>query len=1284
MRIFILLLWFILALPLAALAQNDQRDALTAFLEDNLSSDDRKVTVTGFRGAFSSRAEIDKLTIADSEGVWITVSGIVLDWSRAALFGGVIDISELTATEVNIARAPVSTAKPTAPEATGFALPDLPVSVSIKKLEAARIVLGESLLGQKVEGSISAAITLEGGSGRISLQATRSGGGPAGHVTLVAGYSNATRQTEIDLDAGEAAGGVAVTLLKVPGAPDSVLKIKGAGPVDDFTTRVLLATGGETRLEGDITLQTGKDDALTFSTDLAGDLAPLFLPEYAEFFGPDVRFRAKGLRQQQGQFELSALTLDTRALVLDGSVAIAADGIPQRVSLTGRLGLPDGTPVLLPLSGGVETRVANADLRLNFDASQGDGWRGALTLTGLDRPEMQLSRAVLSGSGKISRSGSQAGGGAIVDATLEFEAKGLTPRDVSLAAALGADLARGADLTGSGVLTWQQAGGGVQISGLKLNGAGYGLALTGSIGDLAQGFPVEGKVEARYDSLAQLSGLAGRALSGGAQIAATGGGTLLGGAFDAEAEISGQSIAIGQPELDALLQGPSSISLSARRDAGGTVLRRLTLTARQLRATVSGKLASDGSDLKADLRFADLAVLGPGYQGALQAEAAFSGTPLAGRLRLDGIAQDLKFGQAEADAALKGESRLALDVALKDKRFEIDTLTISNPQLTAGATGYYADSGSELSAEVALADLAPLRPGLRGALQAKLRASGTIAAGRLELTGQGRNLATGQAEADTLLAGSNRVSAIATIRDKRLAIESAEITNPQLDLSLSGSVTDALRQITLTGRLANLALLVPEFPGALQLSGSVKEDVSGFVLDLTGQGPGGVDARVAGRVSSNMRSADLTIKGVAQAALANAFLRGRSVSGQAAFDLRLNGPLALRSLSGQANLRNGRLSDPALPLGLRNISASAGLGGSAVQLDLTADATTGGRITVKGGIGLAAPNDADLTIGLTALTLRNPDLFKTILGGTLQIAGPLTGGALISGDILVGDTELQVPSTGLGGSGAIADLRHVGESAAVHRTRDYAGLIADTGAASGTSSRPLRLEIRINAPQRIFLRGRGLDAELGGRLTLRGNTDNIIPGGAIELVRGRLDILGKRLDLDQAKLELQGKFIPYLTVLASNAGNGVTSYVEISGPADEPVVRFYSSPDLPQEEVLAQLLFGRDLTTISALQALQLASAVATLAGKGGDGIVGNLRNSFGLDDLDVSTDASGNSAVKAGKYISSKIYSEVEVDQNGQSKINLNLDITKSTKLRGSVASDGQTGIGIFVERDY
>lgn len=118
--------------------------------------------------------------------------------------------------------------------------------------------------------------------------------------------------------------------------------------------------------------------------------------------------------------------------------------------------------------------------------------------------------------------------------------------------------------------------------------------------------------------------------------------------------------------------------------------------------------------------------------------------------------------------------------------------------------------------------------------------------------------------------------------------------------------------------------------------------------------------------------------------------------------------------------------------------------------------------------------------------------------------------------------------------------------------------------------------------------------------------------------------------------------------------------------------------------MLAQLLFGRDLQSISALQAAQLAAAVASLAGKGGEGIVGRLRKGFGLDDLDLTTDSQGNVSFKAGKYLSKRVYTEVEVDQKGQSKINLNLDLKKNVTVRGSVGADGQSGIGAFIEKDY
>jgi len=113
-------------------------------------------------------------------------------------------------------------------------------------------------------------------------------------------------------------------------------------------------------------------------------------------------------------------------------------------------------------------------------------------------------------------------------------------------------------------------------------------------------------------------------------------------------------------------------------------------------------------------------------------------------------------------------------------------------------------------------------------------------------------------------------------------------------------------------------------------------------------------------------------------------------------------------------------------------------------------------------------------------------------------------------------------------------------------------------------------------------------------------------------------------------------------------------------------------------------LFGLWLDKISALQAAQLANAVAVLAVRGGVGMVGNLRRSFGLDDLDVTTTEDGSAALKAGKYISENVYTEVEVDQEGKSQINLNLDLRDGVTVKGKLGADGETGIGVYLERDY
>ncbi|WP_386332316.1 translocation/assembly module TamB domain-containing protein [Sulfitobacter sediminilitoris] len=228
------------------------------------------------------------------------------------------------------------------------------------------------------------------------------------------------------------------------------------------------------------------------------------------------------------------------------------------------------------------------------------------------------------------------------------------------------------------------------------------------------------------------------------------------------------------------------------------------------------------------------------------------------------------------------------------------------------------------------------------------------------------------------------------------------------------------------------------------------------------------------------------------------------------------------------------------------------------------------------------------------------------------------------------------------------------------------------------------MNIRVNAPNRIFVRGRGLDAELGGALRLTGNTNRIISAGRFDLLRGRLDILGKRFDLIEGSIQFQGDLIPYIRfVSATNTQTGEVRVV-VDGPADAPKVSFESTPEAPQDEVLAQLLFGRKISEISPFQALQLANAVATLAGRGGVGVISNLRQGFGLDDLDITTTDSGATAVRAGKYISENVYTDVTAASDGTGEVSLNLDITSNLKGKATLGSDGNSGIGVFFEKDY
>lgn len=1259
-------------------AERTDRGTIVAFLEDNLSGAGRQITLRGFQGALSSRATATQLTIADDDGIWLTLNDIVLDWSRSALLTGRVSINELTAGEIIVARAPLSDATAPSPEASGFALPDLPVSVEISRLSAARVVLGESLLGQPIEGRVEASVSLAGGSGTANLTIDRTDDGPDGRVALTASYANDTTQLDLDLDVQEDAGGIAATLLNLPGAPSVGLQITGAGPLDNFASTIALSSDGEERLGGTITLMGTDAGGNRFNADLAGDLAPLFLPEYADFLGDSLTLSASGQRSASGRLDLSALDLRARSLELRGQSIIAADGLPEVISLTGTLRDPDGNPVVIPgFDAGLSIRTARLDI--GYNSATDETWRAVIEAEDIIAPEGSAARLDLRGSGRISRSGV----GRVVGGSFTLTGSGLALQDPGLSMALGDTV------TASTRLFWQEGTGVTRIGALDLAAGPISLSAGGEIAGLSDGFRTRGRLSIDATDLAPLSGLADRPLSGRGTITLSGTGSPLGGDFDLQGRIDGQDLTVNIPEADNLLQGPSSIALDIRRDTTGTTLRSFAVRATDLAADGTGTLTSDQADLTLTLRMDNLARLGPQYGGDVQGNLRLTGPLTAGQARIETefTANALRLGQPELDRLLDGQSQVTLLANLADSALTVERLAITTPGATIGASGLLATAGSDVTAQLTLQDLSRLRPGYGGGISANASFQGTADTAALTLTADATGLRIGQPQADRLLAGASQLRAALRLEDGLLRVDDFRLSNPQLTAEATGRATATQREVQLSARLANLGLLLPEFPGPVTLSGTAVDGGAGYTVALTGTGPGSINARVSGQIASNFSTANLSVQGSAQAGLANPFLGNRVVSGPLDINLQLNGPLALSSLSGRVGLSGGSLADPSLPFSLQAITASATLSGGSAQLSTTANVSTGGRLSLSGPVSLTAPYRSDLGLTLSSVILRDPQLYQTLANGQIRITGPLTGGALISGRIALPQTEIRIAATGLGGQELIDGLRHVGEPVPVRETRRRAGLLDDgsaSGGSGGTSARPFELDLEISAPNQLFIRGRGLDAELGGTLRLTGTTAAIIPSGAFNLIRGRLDILGRRLTLSQASLALEGDFDALLNIVASSVSDSVTSSVVIEGSVSDPQVSFTSNPQLPQEEVLSQLLFGRRLESLSAFQALQLAGAVATLAGRGGEGIVSRLRQGFGLDDLDVQTNAAGDTQLTAGKYLSENIYSEVQVDQNGKSQINLNLDISDTVTLKGRVGADGNTGIGLFYERDY
>jgi translocation and assembly module TamB len=365
----------------------------------------------------------------------------------------------------------------------------------------------------------------------------------------------------------------------------------------------------------------------------------------------------------------------------------------------------------------------------------------------------------------------------------------------------------------------------------------------------------------------------------------------------------------------------------------------------------------------------------------------------------------------------------------------------------------------------------------------------------------------------------------------------------------------------------------------------------------------------------------------------------RSLSGAVHATGTLSGTIADPQARGAASISGGAFTDAASGLKLANVTLAAQLDQTSIDVSsVSGQDGVGGSVSGQGRISLERSGVSSFRLDLNRFRLIDNDTATATASGQATINRGADGAVKLTGALTIDRADVAAnPPTPSG----VTPMDVV----EVHRTPGTGG----HPQAQSDHAPAVALDVALKAPRAVFLKGRGLNLELSLDAHVTGTTETPSLDGTAQVVRGDFDFAGKRfqfdsrglvyLSTDAAKLRLD--------LTATRDDPSLTAVIRIEGTAAKPRITLTSTPVLPADEVLSQVLFGSSASQLSPLDAATLASAAASLAGGAGFDITANLRSFAHLDRLTFGGDTPG-AIVSGGKYVTNNVYVEIAGSPTG------------------------------------
>ncbi|MEM9169497.1 MAG: translocation/assembly module TamB domain-containing protein [Pseudomonadota bacterium] len=1225
------------------------------------------------------RVVIRDVRLSGPDGAWLTIDTIGARWSPGALVGGRIVVSEAYAEGARLLSLPPAAPapEPGTPQrvsAPSLALPtDLP-NVRVDKIRLTTIVIDPAVLGREATLSgagrltmggdtIDAAFNAESADGRdrlearvavagddrdAALQLTSAADGVVAQLAQLGGPLTLTASTEedalvIDGDAGAVA--TAAARLSADGPGRYVVRAqtefgdKLAALIEQIGPRAALEATVTTRADGgDLTVDSIASDAGTIAgtASWAAQRDSALQEADAEFiftFGDNAPASVRGLR------DLLGAALDVRASLkpADRRAGTYALSLEAR-SEAAIAGLRDGvTDLQSSVSGLLSLAVApDADL----PAPLQDGVSVGARLAADAQTAISLTDVVADAGGARLLTGQARYD--VVGAMMSADFTARVP--AVLVKAIAGDAVQSVD----GPLTAQLAVEGA-LDNFTVKGTGTAPAIEARQGGVpASRFSVD------------FAGLPARPA-----------GALTGRPVDPTAE----------GRLSAKLASPSPDAL---------VLEELIYSGAGFALTASGAadLAAGGGAIDAAYRGEPGAAPWPGLVVAGEAVAKGAFDPAGAGADMTISAPALSFGESAIrglTVTAKGPTD-AIAVALSADRIapgpDAEAVTALSAAASADLTEGVIVALSSFAArygETPLRTTAPARLTIGDAMR--------IEALRLAI-GDGALAADVTSSADRLVA-TIRADALPALVAPAIVTLDADVDTARpragfgtfrlrpdattdVDTALAGSFDWDGARIALTsaadGLPAQFDLAAPlaftpgagvavdetaPIEGALRYDGPVEPLVLFAPAELAGlEGDLAVDAAIGGTV-------------------AEPEIDGEATFADGSFT-ELNTGFALIGLNAKAETR--------VAGGDARVTFSGGARGPGQEtqtIDFEGDARAGDETAV----------DATLTLRDAVFTA---DLLKSLrASGAVTLTG--TAEALAAaGEIVIDRMEVELAPPPVAGFTpvTVVGLDEIAGTAAAQADAGPTALNEPAPPA------PLDFNIAIKGDDQLFVRGLGLDSEWRADLTATTARGTPLAVGTIDLRRGAFDFSGRRFVITQGTMTFDRLSAnnPILDIRAEyETPDDVTAALVVTGRAQSPSVGLESTPTLPREDIMALVLFGKPASELSALESVQMAQALASLAGVGplggpGGGLAGSARDAVGLDMLNVDFDpATGGSALTAGKYVADGLFVSATQDVKGENgAVRIEYELTGDFTVETALRQNGDQQVSANWKKDF